>query len=104
MSCTSQIIGSTNRLLEGAPSAVVRTRETNLGDIIADAMVDNIAGTNFAAVRTCSVLSPRHTLAYDFTHQLLCSACHAASTLALCLACGLAAVVVASSIYSTHTT
>jgi 5'-nucleotidase len=44
-----QIIGSTNRLLEGAPSAVVRTRETNLGDIIADAMVDNIAGTNFAA-------------------------------------------------------
>jgi 2',3'-cyclic-nucleotide 2'-phosphodiesterase (5'-nucleotidase family) len=45
-----QVIGQTAVLLEGSPSSVVRTRETNLGDIIADSMVDNIAGTNFAAV------------------------------------------------------
>ena len=49
-SCTTQVIGQTAVLLEGSPSSVVRTRETNLGDIIADSMVDNIAGTNFAAV------------------------------------------------------
>ena len=45
-----QVIGQTAVLLEGSPSSVVRTRETNLGDIIADAMVDNINGTDFAAV------------------------------------------------------
>ena len=45
-----QAIGQTAVLLEGSPSSVVRTRETNLGDIIADAMVDNINGTDFAAV------------------------------------------------------
>lgn len=44
-----QVIGSTARRLDG-DTAIVRTRETNLGDILADAIVDNIAATQFSQV------------------------------------------------------
>lgn len=45
----TQIIGSTANKLEGTTS-LVRTQETNLGDIVADSIVASIAKTGFSQV------------------------------------------------------
>jgi len=45
------VVGATARRLDG-DTRLVRSQETNLGDILADAMVASIARTMFSQVRT----------------------------------------------------
>lgn len=47
----AQVVGATARRLDG-DTRLVRSQETNLGDILADAMVASIARTMFSQVRT----------------------------------------------------